>query len=94
MTLKDCTMYLVDDVKIKDMQTNLVVALNEYEKSFKKADQMEPSRLSTNQLIVILDEITNKISSSTLETVLFKQFIGNSPLNKILIELFTRPLRY
>jgi hypothetical protein len=90
----DNTLAFVDNIKLRDQQANTVCALNEYEKNMKhlKSNGIRTNGLSVSQLISVVSEINDKISSSTLETVLFKHFIGNLSINKIFKELFIRPI--
>ena len=89
-------MDLSDAQSVRLMQTDMVLSLNEYEKS-KYAAMSKQNLLTSNDealsnkfanILFYSNEICAKISEAALEMILFKYFIGELNMKKIVYELF------
>lgn len=75
-------MDLESEQTIKLVQANMMLGLNDY------MDRQSPNNKRFSKIIFYVNEIHMKVSEETLEIVLFKYFIGELSMKKIVFELF------
>jgi hypothetical protein len=82
--MPDNTMDLESEQTIKLIQANMMLGLNDC------IERQTPSSLNKrfSKIIFFINEIHSKVSEETLEIILFKSFIGELSMKKIVFELF------
>lgn len=75
-------MDLESEQTIKLVQANMMLGLNDY------LERQSPNNKQFSKIIFYVNEIHTKVSEETLEIVLFKFFIGELSMKKIVYELF------